>query len=130
MKTIYLVTSGEYSDYGIQAVFSKKVLAENFIASFSKNGGSYIPTIEEWEMDPKDFIVPKGYHAYKVSMDKEGNSRSVDTDTSHYFWKNVRFFGKKEIVVECFARDEKHAIKIANEKRLFHIASNSWGKNL
>lgn len=30
-QTIYVVTSGEYSDYGIDAVFTDKSLAEDLI---------------------------------------------------------------------------------------------------
>jgi hypothetical protein len=29
-------------------------------------------------------------------------------------------------MVRCFADDEKHAIKIANEKRVQVIANNKW----
>lgn len=30
------------------------------------------------------------------------------------------------LYVRCFARNEKHAIKIANEKRTMIIATNQW----
>jgi hypothetical protein len=43
---IYVVVSGEYDDYQIDAVFSTKKRAENWI---DLNGGD---GIEEWELDP------------------------------------------------------------------------------
>lgn len=47
MTTIYLVTSGEYSNYGINGVFSSEQLAKEFIEKH-KDGG-----IEEWELDER-----------------------------------------------------------------------------
>lgn len=34
------------------------------------------------------------------------------------------------LVANMWARDEKHAIKIANERRAMFIASNRWGEGL
>ena len=51
--TIYVVTSGTYSDYGINAMFSTKTLAEEWIAKLE---GSY--DIEEWELDAEKNSEP------------------------------------------------------------------------
>ncbi len=34
------------------------------------------------------------------------------------------------IVCNVWAKDEKHAIKITNEKRIQHIANNTWGNKI
>lgn len=45
-KKIYVITSGEYSDYRVDAVYSTKELAEDFI---QHNGNDYC--IEEYDLD-------------------------------------------------------------------------------
>lgn len=54
MTTIYIVTSGEYSDYGIDGIFSTKSKAETFIEECKKQ--TYLKSdyeAEEWELDDK-----------------------------------------------------------------------------
>ena len=65
-KIAYVVTAGEYSDYGILAVFSTKELADAYVQNFNKkatenlqrigypNQGQDDATIEEWEMDIRE----------------------------------------------------------------------------
>lgn len=45
-KKIYIVTSGEYSDYGIEAVFSTKEKANEYV---QQNGTEY--HVEEYDLD-------------------------------------------------------------------------------
>ena len=45
---VYVVTSGEYSDYGIQAVFLDKAEAESYHADLQKSSPHDSPRIEEW----------------------------------------------------------------------------------
>ena len=49
MGDIFIVTSGEYSDYGISAVFSTRELAEEYV---QRNGSDY--RVEEYPLDPLD----------------------------------------------------------------------------
>jgi hypothetical protein len=52
MKKIYIVTSGEYSDYGINCVFSSKKLAQKWIdGKVSCDNSSEDFNIEEWKLD-------------------------------------------------------------------------------
>jgi len=57
MKTVYIVTSGEYEDYGIHVVFSTKQDAEAHIADkrFKFMGD---PRIEEWDLNEKSYTKP------------------------------------------------------------------------
>lgn len=48
MATIYIVTSGSYSDYGIDAVFSSEENAQTFI---DQNSPFLDMGIEEYELD-------------------------------------------------------------------------------
>jgi hypothetical protein len=68
MAKIYVVTSGDYSDYRIDAVFSTKEKAEELLARKghhrSDGGENYVRygryTIEEYDLDPDDTgILPK-----------------------------------------------------------------------
>lgn len=47
---VYVVTSGEYSSYGIDAIFSTRELAQKFIDDSNYNKYSAV-NIEEWELD-------------------------------------------------------------------------------
>ncbi len=94
-KIVYVVTSGCYSDYMVNTVFDNKELAEEYIRQ--KNGGDeeedgYGYRIEEFGINTGYFDLPKGYLAYQVTMDKEGNSKiktiHSNSDTSG---KNDRF---------------------------------------
>lgn len=46
MSNIFIVTSGDYSDYGISAVFSTRDLAEEYV---QRNGSDY--RVEEYPVD-------------------------------------------------------------------------------
>ncbi|KKN19991.1 hypothetical protein LCGC14_0940090 [marine sediment metagenome] len=56
MTTIYLVTSGEYSGYQIDGVFSSELLAEEFV----ERCRDIMRSIESWELDKRsqDRICP------------------------------------------------------------------------
>lgn len=55
---VYIVTSGYYSEYGINAVFLNKEKAKMYCAT--RNGGrSEYYTIEEWNLSDKNTYTPK-----------------------------------------------------------------------
>jgi len=133
MSKVYIVTSGEYSDYGIDAVFSTKELAEQAqkLVPFSN--------IEEYELDIGAEEMRNGMFPFVVKMDREGSANAISRSDCFRQWLDKRF---RETSCEfyyhspgilycyCFAKDEKHAIKIANEKRTQLIALNRWGEDL
>lgn len=49
-KTVYVVTDGEYSNHGIEALFSDYSTAEKYCACHNL----YCPAIEEWEIDNEE----------------------------------------------------------------------------
>jgi hypothetical protein len=129
MKYTYIVTSGEYSDYRINAVFDTKQLAEKYISSF-KSSGYDSPEIEVHNLNPYKEEITKGYFAFFVRMTKEGECKDVHISTSSYGFDNPNagFDVNDNMYVHVFAKDEKHAIKITNEKRTQLIALNKWGR--
>jgi len=50
---IYIVTSGDYSDYGVDAVFSTKEKADAYVATARANGdfSCCVNNPDEWELD-------------------------------------------------------------------------------
>lgn len=129
MVTIFIVTQGDYSDYRIRAVFSSRELAETYVSGMGKKYDT--PEIEEWALDAGEEFICQGYKVYDVCMDRDGNSKfdvelssevrsdqlAIDDD---YYGKP---FYQKFII---WAKSEKHAVKIANERRVQMIANGEW----
>lgn len=136
MTTVYLVSSGEYSDYGIRAVFSTKELAELYIQSLGDpQGYTEKMMIEEYPLDENEAHIRDGFHPYQVRMERDGTTTKIRLDTwdasvastvslvDGRYWRET---GRKELWVSCVAKDEQHAVKIANEKRIQLIATGAW----
>lgn len=69
MTTIYLVTSGSYSDYCIRAIFSTREAAEAYIADYNHGAGWPEIGVEEWPLDaPREEL----YGAYVATIDERG----------------------------------------------------------
>lgn len=116
MKTIYILTAGEYSDYHIVATFSTKELAEEamkLICEYSQ--------IKEYELDSLTIPEhPPGHTAWYVRIDTKTGilayTNKVDVLNMN-FSPSAKFFATcSKYVVECWARDKEHAEKIALDK--------------
>ena len=123
-KTIYIVTQGSYSDYHICGVFSDKELAEKYKQTFSNAQLYDEMRIEEWELNPFEAEIRKGYKPFFVRMGKDGNTQEVyeDDSTSEIYGFDI----DNGLYNHCFARNKRHAIKITNELRTRLIAENKW----
>ena len=121
MKTIYILTEGDYSDYHIVATYSTKELAEE-----AQNHCPY-SEIEEYELDALEIPEhPPGHTAWTVHI----NAKTNTIDTTHQCNSLDGYFEPKEkyyegggvsgelntFVVYCWARDKEHAEKIALDK--------------
>ena len=124
MSTIYLVTQGRYSDYSVVGAFSDyaKALDLSVILSAAR--------VETYELDKYVEVAERGLVPIEVLMSENG-------DSDAYRWENLDYpeGGSASIVADsdgpylqchCWARDEEHAVKIANEIRAQIIASNNW----
>jgi len=142
MKEIYLVTQGNYSNYGVLVVFTDKDLATEYAAQISN----------EWDVARVDarsimteLVAPVGYRGYTILMDVDGNTDGVkpnnvsmnkdDSYDEYEFvcnnpgdWKD----GGENISTGQFNffintdKGPEGAIKIANERRVRMIAENKW----
>lgn len=127
-KKIYIVTSGNYSDYRIDAVFSKKENAEEYVQN---NGSDY--RIEDYELDKP---IVNGNKLWLISFNLE-NGRIEDVtvsnckkeyycDTCKYspcsFVKHIDFFVEAEVMDKAkkIASERFAAVK-ANEYILLRL---------
>ena len=118
---VYVVTDGNYSDFHICAISSTPEKGEEARRLLRAD------SIDEWEVDnlpehPKDCLY------WRVRMWRDGNDTTVfpsgppsmpDERDVLVCRDNSRFYF-------VWARDEEHAIKIVNEKRVQAIADGSW----
>jgi hypothetical protein len=132
MKTIYVVTQGDYSDYRICGVFDSEPLAKKFIETFSSAQQWYSMRIEEWKLNPYKLEIGKGYKPFFVRMSKEGDTLEIRESDSVYRFvagengENWGFDFYHNLLNHCLTKDEKHAIKITNEIRGQLIAEDKW----
>lgn len=129
---IYLVSEGEYSDYHYVAAFSTKEKAKKFQTLFGPYGVN--EEIEVMEIDRFEKQLTSNKQRWNVRMKKDGNVESClvtldcfDKLQRSLGWKVwICSDGREWIDVFCWARNERHAIKIANDLRCKLIALNRW----
>jgi len=134
-RRLYLVTEGEYSDYKFIALFSTAEKAQEWI-DFGGQGD----TIEEMLLDPPeaDLVMQLGLFPHWVRMTRDGATDLVtkgpatmrmDAWQCEDWYQNItREIGSNRVYMYgcVLARDDQHAVKIVNEKRVQLIASGAW----
>ena len=111
---IYIVTSGEYSDYHIDAVFSTQKLAEDYI---QQNGTDY--KIEEYNLDEE---IDRNTKLWRVEFDvndgefKEASVRDYAKDYFRDICKVSDYFRSRRISFFVDADTMDRAVKIASER--------------
>lgn len=80
-RFVYVVTSGEYSDYHIDGVFDNRPDAEYYAEHFA---GEYYSKarVEEYELNPASRIIAEGMRGYKVVMYRNGDTEGVTEKTA------------------------------------------------
>jgi hypothetical protein len=130
-KEIYIITSGCYSDYKIEAVFDEIELADSFMETFETKHYDG-QRIEVYKLNQHAQAFREKLKPYFLRMAKDGQCTEIAIED--YLHDNFndppKFNSMGEMVLYVFAKDETHAIKIANEKRVELIALNRWGGKL
>lgn len=122
MAKIYIVTSGDYSDYSINAVFSTKEKAEEYV---QQHGTDY--RVEDYDIDEevkketKIWCVKMRFDNFEVSDCVGGGWLSQRKDTFEYFFDYWARIGYITLYFEADCMDG--AIKIASE-RVAQIKAN------
>ena len=125
MAKVYMVTDGSYSDYMVLGIYSTKAKAERAKVLF--NADNDVDPIE-MDVTPR---VPPGMLKWLVKMDRNGNTKGVYRENCEYtashasVWKS---YDSDEAYMQArvWAKDEEHAVKIANEWRTRIVANNLW----
>lgn len=133
--TVYVLTTGAYSDYGIVAIFSSEEKAVQFKKDYPKNEYGGYNDIEEYDLDnPGDRYI-KGRRPFSVSMYRNGDSEGMEfsgvpggEDIDYRVYR----FGGREICYfyNVWADSSQHALKIVNERKAQLIASGEWDRLL
>ena len=88
---IYVVTSGSYSDYGIDAIFSTKEKAESFVRLGNEKIRNYAKyEVEEWDLDACADQIPRATYEVRGSYDP---NLPIDAVLSYPFENPKRFNG-------------------------------------
>ena len=114
-KKIYIVTSGEYSDYGINAVFTTKEKAADYV---EQHGTDY--NVEEYDLDEE---VEKKAQLWSVGF-RVDDGELLEATTRSFEEDKVRdtcsvklsWSGKLYITFYIDADSMDRAIKIASER--------------
>lgn len=130
MSQVYLVTSGSYSDYHVVGVFSTKENAEAHVRAFSFHAGrSYgddYMRIEEHELDPMHEDVQAGMIPYFLRIEKNGDVTDCHIQTGSFGFPDTECHPdvRGSLYTHVLAKDEEHATKITNERRVRWLAEN------
>ena len=123
--TIWLVSTGTYSDYGIHSVWSTEELAKEAAGKLYESG--YFPM----EVDSSLNELKNNRQWHDVNIMANGDVISVTPYDFKYddpYWPRDRFeisYGKTAFHCTCQANSKEHAIKICNERRIQHLATNT-----
>lgn len=131
---VYVVTSGESSesDYRIRGVYADMEKAEH-----AKKLCGSANDIEEYRVN-HIFKTPSSRFWHCVEMGRDGHTKTVKIEDGEnedgnenavqYIPYCLWHYGTKSdlMVFHMWAKDEAHAVKIANEKRVALIANNEW----
>lgn len=121
---IYLVTDGSYSDYHLCCVCSTPEKAEEAKVLYQADND-----VEVYELDGLP-DHPAGMLPFCVQMDAEGFASDVSRESVDYCveqkpdWEP--YGDDASVAFHMWATDEKHAVKIANERRIVLLATHQW----
>lgn len=121
MAKVYVITSGEYSDYHICAVTLNQERAEKLKKFYDKVDytGAFV---EEFETDEGLEKIESGYMPYRVLFTRGGDVYSVAYEYSLERSDRVWEAFNGGVCVTVWAKDDQSAIKIAAERRAKYLA--------
>jgi len=122
---VYVVTSGCFEDYHIEAIFSTKAKAEKFIKHIGHDEDEG-PWVEAWDVDEYDKeLSKKGHLIYYVRTNKKGKVLEAHPELKNYadIEKPIISNSGKTMKIWVYARHKQHAIKIADDIRHQLMAS-------
>ena len=140
---MWVVEQGSYSDYRVVGVFSAQEFAKEIADAINGPEGEEkyeAATVAEWVLDPAVRELRAGCRQFLVQMLSDGTvDRLAPQELSGYeiagkadIWRRSTapaYIGRgipDVLLATVWAKDEAHAVKIANEHRTRMIASGEW----
>lgn len=123
MSKVYLVTDGDYSDYHVLGVYATTEKAEEAKLLYAADND-----IEEYELDAVP-DSPPGLVPFVVTITFSGDVRDAYRESADQFsprWHVANWDRNPCGRFYMWARDEQHAVKIANEWRAQIAALGLW----
>lgn len=138
--SVWVIEQGEYSDYRVVGVFSSETNARLVADAINTSETYDKATVDEWVLDPAVKDLAAGRHQWLVEMLRDGTvERCEKQEVSSYriggevwIWpRSTAPANQGKNIPDClsatvWAKDEQHAIKVANEHRAQLIASGKW----
>ena len=100
---VFVVTSGEYSDYGINAIFSTKEKAQEYIdiMEFCSSWDEYY-NIHEWTVDKISTEIPTNdlcfYNGKVVKLDDLDNKFGEEGHVTHLLFEDILENAKSRVL--------------------------------
>lgn len=138
MTSVWVVEQGSYSDYSVLGVFSTEEGARLVADKINTVKLRYQDeaTVAEWPLDPLVEELRAGRDCFSIIMERDGTCSvnkpgwlfgagdRLELGRSNWDSKGLRV----ALWGNCWATDEAHAAKIANERRTELIASGEWDR--
>lgn len=128
-KTAYVVTSGEYSDYRVDGVFSDKEKAESFVTKAEDR------TIETYNIDDEDQLREECWYKIDVHMCTSSKVKNIfvnDLRKSGEYFDAVRFILREDaddyfsFFLKALNRDKAKAIALERFHALLAVESSHF----
>lgn len=118
MSKVYIVTEGDYSDYRIEACFSTKKKAQEYIENAKQVNHNYYPEIEEWDLDSNSDIVDviNVYFTFTSPFSKREHEEQISIDIDKLVRSQVYKYSDK-IELYGFDLDTLRIREIANPNK-------------
>ena len=113
---VYVITSGDYSDYCIMGVTLDKENAERYVELYNGKSEYYQAKIEEYETDQFGHGNRLPWFVFK---DRQSTSVDLGREPCDDVVKENAYGA---IYVSVYAEDESHALKIAYDKFAQYMA--------
>ena len=141
MKAVWVIEQGSYSDYRVVGVYSSKKNAQLVCDAINAGEHDDGATVAKWPVDESVLEVSRGYKRFIVTMLRDGTVENIrgpeaissyDMSSTLAIWRRTQapaYKGKgipDALNGSVLAKDEKHAVKIANEQRTQMIALGRW----
>lgn len=124
---VFVLMQGCYSDTSVVGVFSSKEAMEKYTSAFHED--AFWEIEEDLDEPSGASLPPEGMRSFRVRIDLNGDVRDIelaysgpnDEDDGVVATYDLDRLGC--LGVACWARDEEHATKIANERRVRWMTS-------